>query len=199
MNDRQIKILLIIILLILAAIFIFDRVDFSKKIKTLEAKTVITAKTEQERLREAYTAEIGVREATGNNDGERVEYFQASCGLKKGDMWCAAFVCSSHKDAGIHCPNSGYSPNWFPDNKTIYTHGAKNNLIPSFSDVLGIYFPEKKRIAHVGFIDEWKDGDNYCVTVEGNTNGEGSREGDGVYKKRRLKSQIYKISRWYAN
>lgn len=41
----------------------------------------------------------------------------------------------------------------------------------------------------------WSEG-NFTITVEGNTNEAGSREGDGVYRKRRLKNQIYKISRW---
>ena len=45
-----------------------------------------------------------------------------------------------------------------------------------------------------GFIDK-KDG-NYYITVEGNTNEAGSREGDGVYRKRRHIKTIYAISRW---
>jgi len=50
----------------------------------------------------------------------------------------------------------------------------------------------KKRIAHVGFIHA-QEGD-YYITVEGNTNQAGSREGDGVYKKRRPKRTIYKVA-----
>lgn len=50
-------------------------------------------------------------------------------------------------------------------------------------------------VAHVGFIDAWPDGD-YVITVEGNTNMAGSREGDGVYRKRRPKQSIYQVSRW---
>lgn len=65
---------------------------------------------------------------------------------------------------------------------------------PSPGDVFGIWFPEKGRIAHVGFIDEW--GEKYAVTVEGNTNEAGSRDGDGVYRKRRPISSLYKISRY---
>ncbi|PWG78593.1 hypothetical protein DDR33_21770, partial [Pararcticibacter amylolyticus] len=65
---------------------------------------------------------------------------------------------------------------------------------PSRGDVFGIYFPEKGRIAHVGFVDDW--GDKYVVTVEGNTNEAGSREGDGVYRKRRFISCIYKVVKY---
>jgi hypothetical protein len=148
------------------------------------------------KLAEVYSNEIGVRELTGNNDGERVEEYLASCKLGKGYAWCAAFVNWCHVQVGIKGANSAWSPAWFPDSKVIYTNGGGNNLSPSKSDVFGIYYKEKKRIAHVGFIYEWTDGSDYCITVEGNTNDNGSREGDGVYRKRRLKNQIFKISRW---
>ena len=36
----------------------------------------------------------------------------------------------------------------------------------------------------------------FYITVEGNTSEAGSREGDGVYRKRRAKRTIYKASRW---
>ena len=68
------------------------------------------------------------------------------------------------------------------------------NSQPLTGDVFGLYFPEKKRIAHVGFIDKW-DG-TWLVSVEGNTNASGSREGDGVYRKRRLTRSIYKVARY---
>lgn len=142
-----------------------------------------------------YRHEIGVRELTGHNDGVRVEQYLASCHLTKGNPWCAAFVTWSYKQAGIKTVISGYAPNWFPTSSVIYSRRKKGGSIPGTADVFGIYFPSKKRIAHVGFIDDWPAG-SFAVTVEGNTNEAGSREGDGVYRKRRLKSQIYKISRW---
>lgn len=148
-----------------------------------------------ERVSEIYSKEIGVRERTGNNDGQRVEEYLRSCNLKKGNPWCAAFVTWTFKQAKVDAIVSAYSPSWFPNKSTIYTRGSKGNKTPQKADVFGIYFSNKGRIAHVGFIDVWGD-NSYCITVEGNTNDEGSREGDGVYRKRRLKSQIYKVSRF---
>lgn len=142
-----------------------------------------------------YRNEIGVREQTGHNDGIRVETYLASCHLSKGNPWCAAFITWTYRTAGIKAVVSGYAPNWFQGKNIIYVRGSKKNTSPQPADVFGIYFPAKKRIAHVGFIDEWKSG-SLAITVEGNTNEAGSREGDGVYRKRRLKSQIYKVSRW---
>jgi len=142
-----------------------------------------------------YRSQIGVRELTGHNDGKQVEAYLASCHLSKGNPWCAAFVTWSYKQAGVKTVVSGYAPNWFPKQNVVYSRKLKKNTTPGTCDVFGIWFANKKRIAHVGFIDEWPAG-SFAVTVEGNTNEAGSREGDGVYRKRRLKSQIYKVSRW---
>ena len=144
-----------------------------------------------------YTREIGVREASGHNDGSRVEDYLASCGRQKGDAWCAAFVTWVFKQAGVEAAVSAWSPAWFPEKNTVYARGRANNIMPQRADVFGIYFSAQGRIAHVGFVDRWEEGENsFTLTVEGNTNDAGSREGDGVYRKRRLKSQIYKVSRW---
>ncbi len=72
--------------------------------------------------------------------------------------------------------------------------GGGKLAAPGMGDVFGIYFPEKGRIAHVGFVDEWEE--PWVVTVEGNTNVLGSREGDGVYRKRRLTRSVYKVARY---
>jgi len=149
----------------------------------------------REQVAKVYTAEIGVRELTGHNDGARVVEYLKAANLRKGDAWCAAFVTWTFKKAGVKAIVSGYSPNWFPAGKTVFKKGTSRNSVPGTADVFGIWFNSKNRIAHVGFIDVWQD-NSYCITVEGNTNEAGSREGDGVYRKRRLKSQIYKISRW---
>ena len=81
-----------------------------------------------------------------------------------------------------------------PENFSSSSLGGQEQGLPSIGDIFGLYFPEKGRIAHVGFIDEWKD--PWLITVEGNTNVLGSREGDGVYRKRRLVRSVYKVARY---
>jgi len=49
-------------------------------------------------------------------------------------------------------------------------------------------------VAHVGFVDQWQS--KYVITVEGNTNEAGSREGDGVYRKRRPIKSIYIVANY---
>jgi hypothetical protein len=78
-------------------------------------------------------------------------------------------------------------------NASLWDRQLKANS-PRTGDIFALYFPEKKRIAHVGFIDQW-DG-TWLISVEGNTNVSGSIEGDGVYRKRRLVKSIYKVARY---
>jgi hypothetical protein len=156
-------------------------------------------------VRAAYMSQVGVRELSGHNDGQAVEMYLASCKLKAGAPWCAAFVNWCLKSCGAPHSNSGWSPDWFPPDKVIWTGGSAgrgkdkglsgdSGALPLPGDVLGIYFPSKKRIAHVLFCEEWRG--RTVVTVEGNTNEAGSREGDGVYRKIRLTAQIDRAARW---
>lgn len=160
------------------------------KLKIIYAMLLITlcGKAQQrECVIQTYTAEIGVREATGHNDGDQVEKYLQSTGLSKGNAWCAAFVNWVNRHCNVSGPRAAaaWSPVWFPSYRITKD--------PQPGDVFGIYFPQKGRIAHVGFIDQWG---NQVRTVEGNTNEAGSREGDGVYKKIRLARQINVVSNW---
>lgn len=141
-----------------------------------------------------YTSQIGVIELTGNNDGKSVEMYLKYCNLLKGNPWCAAFVCWSLGQNKIKNPRSGYCPDLFPQKNTIWKRNQKNNQLPLFADIFGLYFSEKERIAHVGFVEKWTK--KIVTTVEGNTNKAGSREGDGVYRKIRLTRQIYAVTRF---
>lgn len=148
--------------------------------------------TSRNAVKAVYTSQIGVREATGSNDGKVVESYLKVTGLGAGYAWCAAFVAWTFEQAGIKASKSAYSPSWFPMRNTIWKQGKGQQ--PQAGDVFGIWFSNRNRIAHVGFVDSW--GAKEVITVEGNTNEAGSREGDGVYKKRRLIRQIYAVSNW---
>lgn len=130
--------------------------------------------------------QIGVREKTGKNDGVEVEAYLRIAGLKKPEPYCAAFISWLYAKQGFLKPRSGWSPDLFPASRLVKT------ALPA--DVLGIYFSSKKRIAHVGLVEKI-EGD-WCVSIEANTNVEGSNEGDGVYRKRRHLKMIYRIADW---
>jgi len=139
-----------------------------------------------------YYAEIGTVEATGRNDGVRVNMYQHAVGQRTGTSWCAAFVSWCLQQHGVVSPRNAWSPAWFPRSATIWKQGVGKP--PDAGDVFGIWYANLNRVGHVGFVDSW--GSKYVSTVEGNTNGAGSREGNGVWKKRRLIRQIYIVSRW---
>lgn len=137
-------------------------------------------------------AEIGVKEETGNNDGERIAEYLAISNLKGNYPWCAAFIAWVFHECGLKAPVSAWCPDWFEPRKVVYYRGGKRNRTPQPGDVFGIWFNDKGRIAHCGLIHSI-DGDR-VTTIEGNTNPSGGREGDGVYKKFRLMSQMSKVS-----
>lgn len=144
--------------------------------------------------------ELGVRELTGNNDGWAVERYLATTGLKGGYAWCAAFINWTMVNCGVETPEAAaWSPSWFTDHviyhRGVLVSGDRGYHRPDRADVFGIYFTSKNRVAHVGMVWVWNAGNNF-VTIEGNTNEAGSREGDGVYRKYRLKSQVYQVARW---
>lgn len=146
-------------------------------------------------IQKTYRAEAGVREATGNNDGPRILEYQKAAKIPAGSQYCAAGVTWTFKQHKIKTIVSGFSPNWFPDSITIYIKGKYMKQTPNIADVFGLYIKSKGRIGHVGFIDEnWNNSTAYIRTFEFNTNGAGSDDGDGNHFKRRLKSQIRKVS-----
>lgn len=136
---------------------------------------------------------VGVRELTGNNDGAIVEGILKNVNLAKGNPWCAALMSKCYDDVLIPNPHSGYCPDWF---RTNVVYKQREITIKPFKfkvgQVFGLYFESKGRVAHEGMIiSETKFNYN---TIEGNTNGGGSRDGDGCYKMIRNKKSIYVIS-----
>lgn len=135
-------------------------------------------------------SQVGVREATGHNDGIQVEAYLKACNLKKGPPYCAAFCYWGTKQVK-HQPQGkpsdyAYSPNWFPK--------AHLTVSPKPGDMIGIWFQEKGRIAHMGIYVGQVGG--FVYTLEANTNPGGSRDGDGVYLRKRPTRQIRYFSSW---
>jgi len=132
---------------------------------------VAPVKSDREKLVEAYTSLNGIKEKTGNNDGQQVEYILKSVGLAKGNPWCAATCYYGHQKAGFgdRVPKLGYSPTWFPKANSIYIKGSKGKFEDmQQGDVVGYFIPEKGRIGHVGFMHDPNTDKNTCTTFEGN-------------------------------
>jgi hypothetical protein len=140
------------------------------------------------------TSQVGVSE-TGFNRGPMVNKYLASSGNSPGQPWCGAFVCWVYKTLGLKVPaGAGGARNWFPPARVIWKRGQLVKIKPRAGDCVGYIYGS--RIGHVGLVLTWSD--DYAITVEGNTgSGHGvTREGDGVHKMRRLRSQISLVSKW---
>lgn len=164
-----------------------DRNYLNKHGRLLRPKRDVNAEKRISLIRRAQL-EIGVRERTGNNDGARVEEYLSVVGLKRGEPYCAAYISWLFAMEGFTKPKSGWCPDLFPKVRLA------RSALPG--NVIGIYFISKKRIAHVGVIEKVEG--EWCVSIEANTNVNGSREGDGVYRKRRHLKTIYRISDWVS-
>ncbi|WP_286862691.1 CHAP domain-containing protein [Sphingobacterium sp. UBA7625] len=140
----------------------------------------------RERIVSIAVQEIGVREATGNNDGQRVEEYLAYTGLGKGYAWCAAFVSWCYGKVGLSAPRNAWSPALFPNGRR-YAAGLsqQENIRPA--DLFGIYSQQQGRINHVGIVRKLED--RYILTVEGNV-------ANRVLSKRRLLATVYAFSNW---
>jgi hypothetical protein len=143
--------------------------------------------------------DIGVREIpAGSNDGPRVRQMLASVDLGPGNPYCAAgsylWAEEVSDKSGVTnpLPKTGYCP--------LVQRAAKNLKILSTVPTVGSQFllissPEGyKRAAHTGWvIGKTK---THIITVEPNTNLDGSREGNGVYRKERPFSSRLQYVLW---
>jgi len=133
------------------------------------------------------TSQVGIREV-GRNRGPRVEEYLRSVDLPPGSPWCAAFIFWTFEQAARElglpnpCPRTGSvhgllrrSPTWRctrePRPGLVFLHDAGGGT------------------GHCGFITGVIE-DGPIITVEGNTEDLGSRDGDGVYQRRRTRAYL---------
>ena len=143
----------------------------------------------EEALRVALS-QVGVRE-TSRNSGPEVDAYLSSVGLGPGYSWCCAFVhwCFEVGAASVNLPNpcphtAGALKLWSMSPQEA-KWGPKDE--PEPGDVFVI--DHGHGLGHVGFVVELDQAGD-LVTVEGNTNPGGSREGDGVYRRTRRREEI---------
>lgn len=129
--------------------------------------------------------EIGVRE-TAHNSSPRINQYLICVGFKKAAPWCSAFCSWCFREAGLAAPRTAWSPGLFPAGRTV--KAAKPGL------VMGIYFPSLQRIGHCGIVESVRG--SIVLSIEGNTNVAGSREGDAVMRKARHYRSIAKYADW---
>ncbi len=144
-------------------------------------------------------SQIGVRE-TKTNGGRKIEEYQRATWLPIGPWpWCAAFVCWCVREF------VGAEKVTFPLPTTPGAWDFEKWCL-SVDDSVRLRKPHHNRInrgdivifsfSHIGIATSDVDADGMVATVEGNTNSAGSREGDGVYRKKRHVSKIRSVIRF---
>lgn len=157
---------------------------------------------------EVASAEVGVmEEPPGSNRGPRVDEYIRRVGLDPAGNfpWCAAFVyfCFDEACRGLGRPNpllkiAGVQEHWRQAKKkgTAIIEAKRAQEDPSLVKpglILMISFPGG--LGHTGLVESLRDG--RLVTIEGNTNEGGSRNGVGVF--RREKRKIADVSLGYID
>lgn len=137
---------------------------------------------------------LWVKEATGNNDGYQVEKFIASTGLNpKGQYpWCAAFITYSFKANGLEVPQyPARAASWFDSEHEINSKDATQG------DLGSLYYRNLGRIGHIFmYLEPYVNSTPFVTTGEGNTNVEGSREGNRAAKRHRPRGVVYSSADW---
>ena len=145
----------------------------------------------------------GIKEI-GNNQGFDNKHFERmmlDVGWWRGAAWCAFALKLVYKLAGIETTVTGWSPTAYNKRHIIFTDGKLREPIrPGDSGTLSYakYRNNPKRFKAIGhaFIVKKTVGNSAVVTGEGNTDGNGSREGNGFYEKIRPLNANIHITRW---
>ena len=133
-----------------------------------------------------------MREIGKTNRGTVIDQWQRAAGTYAlGTFWCSWFVSAGFRACHIPTAYFGRARSWFDTGHLILDHGRLVPTAPAPQpyDLVG-YEWGHPAVSHVGFLDLWGVSP-MCQTIEGNTGGgRQSRDGDGVYKNWRLKSQV---------
>jgi hypothetical protein len=158
----------------------------------------------------AANAFVGVGEQGGDNRGQMVEHFLRSVSLPPGLPWCAAFVYHVGH-AALYDPLSRRSSWPLPATgscETLARAARANGVLrnePYVGDVFLLYSRARARFVHTGIIvgvlleERVHQFDVHsCLTVEGNTNSDGSRNGHTTLRKLRTfrEADGHKFIRW---
>jgi hypothetical protein len=143
--------------------------------------------------------EIGVEEVDGTNCGPRVNEYKAATVLPARESWpwCAAFVCfvvrEAMKNVGVFNTQKFQRPRtasaWGFEAWSLAQDKTTNTRKPHDGDIQPgdiVVFT----FSHIGIATSSPSKGGFVETVEGNTDGAGSREGGAVLAKKRHVSRI---------
>ena len=128
-----------------------------------------------------------VREELGPNHGKWVDKILASVGSKPGFAYCASSVYYA-------MINAGADPRQLPEKRSAagviswYQWANQKGMLYGVPKRGFLFYWLDGQHGHIGFVREV--GNGWFKTLEGNTNADGSRDGDGFYEKVRYISYL---------
>lgn len=134
---------------------------------------------------------LWVREIKPNRSPE-IDSMNMAVKAPLGSSWCASYASWVYNHFNIINPNSAWSPNFGLKQDCIWQYKQNNTVKLKPGDAVTFYYSNLGRIGHVGIITQVYD--DYVITIEGNSNGAGNRE--GVFKKKRSLDKIYTVTRY---
>jgi len=141
-------------------------------------------------------AHTWVRETAGANRGEAVNAILARVHLPPGNPWCAAFVAY----VGWAVLRQHWPLPLVGGCVSLFDAARQRGLVrtvPAPGAVFLLWSDRMGRFAHTGFLTGLQAEDGYCPTVEGNTSPDGSREGTGVFVRRRAFGPKDRFIHWW--
>lgn len=161
------------------------------------AQEAIKKKDARTLMVEAAKVCVGIKEKTGNNDGELVELFQKTSGGGKGHAWCMYFVqsCIAYAEVktGKKCslPSGGHCLTIW--NNTPKALKVKTHPLPG---AIPIWRHGKTTNGHTEILTGADEKDMKCVggnTSGADNSGKITREGNGVFFTTRSMQNFPKI------
>lgn len=137
-------------------------------------------------------SQLYVREI-GANAGQPIEEYQRLCGAEKGDPWCACAVS--------WCGKRALEDEWplilSAGCQSLHDDAKRKGLLvdtPKRGDIVLFWHASLGRYAHVAFVEAVVG--KTIVTLEGNTNPDGGREGYGWFRRKRTINDQMAFVRW---
>ena len=130
-----------------------------------------------------------------SNRSTEIDYWLEQVDSPMGSPWCAAYV----SQMGLQALGAAWPVTRDAYVQDIVDFCTKKGLAlldtPQAGDIMVIWYENLKRYGHIGVVEKVLTGNKF-KTWEGNTNEDGSRDGNGVYNKTRPLGPRYKFLRW---
>lgn len=140
---------------------------------------------------------VGVKES-GNNRGEPARLFMLPYGYGAGTMWCGLFVHHVFTEASVKhgVKGAALAANWsVPASAIVHKWGKPVAGKQPMSGDVAMFRFGGRRICHVELVINWPADENYFWVIGGNTSNPANLSQEGVFAKRRLKSDCLIVNR----